>query len=219
MAPETMAAFAHSPLSSSFFLITLLSFSIFLHPTSSVITYDRQTLLDIRLNMEEGNTPPPNNVNFRCEQGCLPVCLPWIRKRRRRKRGNRAGILVKVRRRQHRPTLPTILLANVQSLENKLDEFRARLQFQRESRDCHVFAFTETWLEPTLEDSAILPDGLSVFRQDRTSESGKTKGGGVCLFVNKRWCNDTQVISAGCSPHLEHVMIRCRPYYLPREFA
>ena len=126
---------------------------------------------------------------------------------------------MKHRSRQHRPPLPSILLANVQSLENKLDEFRARLRFHREVRDCHVIAFTETWLEPTVKDSAILPEGFAVFRQDRTPESGKTKGGGVCMFVNKRWCEDAHVTSAGCSSNLEYVMVRCRPFYLPREFA
>ncbi len=28
-----------------------------------------------------------------------------------------------------------------------------------------------------------------------------------------------EIISTGCSPDLEHLMIGCRPYYLPREFT
>ncbi len=54
---------------------------------------------------------------------------------------------------------------------------------------------------------------------DRTKESGKTKGGGVCILVNKCWCMDVQTISTGCSPDLEHLMIKCRPFYLPWEFT
>ncbi|KAI3375596.1 hypothetical protein L3Q82_003905 [Scortum barcoo] len=49
--------------------------------------------------------------------------------------------------------------------------------------------------------------------------SGKRKGGGVCFMVNNKWCSDVEIISTGCSPDLEHLMIRCRPYYLPREFT
>ncbi|KAI3365305.1 hypothetical protein L3Q82_010389 [Scortum barcoo] len=54
---------------------------------------------------------------------------------------------------------------------------------------------------------------------DRTIHSGKSKGGGVCFTVNNKWCSDVEIISTGCSPDLEHLMIRCRPYYLPREFT
>ncbi len=58
----------------------------------------------------------------------------------------RAGIRNKLRKRAHSPPLPSILLSNVQSLENKLDEFRARLSFQRDIRDCNIICLTETWL-------------------------------------------------------------------------
>ncbi|KAI3376099.1 hypothetical protein L3Q82_016628, partial [Scortum barcoo] len=45
------------------------------------------------------------------------------------------------------------------------------------------------------------------------------EGGGVCFMVNNKWCSDVEIISTGCSPDLEHLMIRCRPYYLPWEFT
>lgn len=38
-------------------------------------------------------------------------------------------------------------------------------------------------------------------------------------MVNNLWCSDVEIISSGCSPDLEHLMIRCRPYYLPRQFT
>ena len=44
-----------------------------------------------------------------------------------RRRGRRSGLLVRLRRRAHRPLLQNILLANVQSLDNKLDEIKARV--------------------------------------------------------------------------------------------
>ncbi len=56
---------------------------------------------------------------------------------------------------------------------------------------------------------------------DRTAEAGKTKGGGVCFFINKKWCDprNISILSRSCSPHLEHLSIICRPFYLPREFS
>ncbi|KAI3363529.1 hypothetical protein L3Q82_012135 [Scortum barcoo] len=93
------------------------------------------------------------------------------------------------------------------------------MAFQQDIKNCNVLVFTETWLDPSIPDSAIVPEGLSIHRQDRTINSGKSKGGGVCFMVNNKWCSDVEIISTGCSPDLEHLMIRCRPYYLPREFT
>ncbi len=51
---------------------------------------------------------------------------------------------------------------------------------------------------------------------DRTAEAGKTKGGGVCFMINKKWCDprNISILSCSCSPHLEHISIICRPFYL-----
>ncbi|KAK3505997.1 hypothetical protein QTP70_003344, partial [Hemibagrus guttatus] len=77
----------------------------------------------------------------------------------------------------------SILLANVQSLENKLDDLRAKVKFQRDIRDCSLLCFTETWLNPVVLDLAIQPaEFFSVHRMDRTQESGKSRGGVVCLM-------------------------------------
>ncbi len=90
------------------------------------------------------------------------------------------GIRNRLRKRAHSPPLPSILLANVQSLENKMDDLRARISFQRDIRDCNIFCLTETWLTPTVPDTAVTPsNNFSVLRMDRTVEAGKTKGGGL----------------------------------------
>ncbi len=64
-------------------------------------------------------------------------------------------------------------------------------------------------------------DKFSVLRMDRTAEAGKTKGGGVCFMINKKWCDprNISILSCSCSPHLEHLSIICRSFYLPREFS
>ncbi len=39
-------------------------------------------------------------------------------------------------------------------------------------------------------------------------------------MINKEWCDPRNIssLSRSCSPHLEHLSIICRPFYLPREF-
>ena len=64
----------------------------------------------------------------------------------RRRRGRRSSLLVRLRRRAHHPPLLSILLTNVQILDNKVEEIKANVAFQRESRDCNILCFTETWL-------------------------------------------------------------------------
>ena len=61
-------------------------------------------------------------------------------------------------------------------------------------------------------------DGFSIYRSDRTSDSGKQLGtGGVCLFVNNLWCNNVTIKTKLCTPKLELLVVSCRPYFLPRE--
>ncbi len=103
-----------------------------------------------------------------------------------------------------------------------MDDLRARISFQRDIRDCNILCLTETWLTPMVPDTAVTPsDNFSILRMDRTAEAGKTKGGGVCFMINKKWCDprNISILSCSCSPHLEHLSIICRPFYLPREFS
>ncbi len=43
----------------------------------------------------------------------------------------------------------------------------------------------------------------------------------MCFMTNKKWCDPRNIssLSRSCSPHLEHLSIICRPFYLPREFS
>ncbi|KAK3515147.1 hypothetical protein QTP70_007465 [Hemibagrus guttatus] len=67
-------------------------------------------------------------------------------------------------------------------------------------------------LDWTLNSTALYKKGQS--RLYRTMESGKTRGGGVCLMVNNSWCNSTSI-----SPNLELLTIKCRPFNFPQEFS
>ncbi len=99
-----------------------------------------------------------------------------------------------------------------------MDDLRARISFQW---DCNL-CLSETWLTISVPHTAVTPsDNCSVLRMDRTAEAGKSKGGGVCFMINKKWCDprNIYILSRSCSPHLEHLSIICRPFYLPREFS
>ncbi|KAK0135720.1 hypothetical protein N1851_028397 [Merluccius polli] len=139
--------------------------------------------------------------------------------RPRRRRGKRGGLHARLKARATRPPLPSLLLANVRSLENKMDELRARTTTQCEIRECCALIFTETWTKDNTPDSVIQLETHSVHRGDRTSASGKNKGGGVCVYINNRWCSDVQVVEKHCSVDIEVLMVKCRPFYLPREFS
>ena len=137
-----------------------------------------------------------------------------------RKRGRRGGALLKLRRRNLRPPLPSMFLSNVRSLRNKTDEFLCNLQTNRDYKHCSIFCFTETWLDATIPDSAVQPPGLIIYRSDRSrDETGKTRGGGVCFLINDRWATDVNILSKTCSVDIETLTIVCRPFYLPGEFS
>ncbi len=190
------------------FLLTLIS--IFTHITSALITYDKSTLLDIGnrfTNLVQDTLSPnpswPLEILRNAEN-------KGHRRRNKKHCGNSAGIRNRLRKRAHSPPLPSILLANVQSLENKMDDLRARISFQRDIRDCNIICLSETWLTPSVPDTAVMPsDNFSVLRMDRTAEAGKSKGGGVCFMTNKEWCDPRNIssLSRSCSPHLEHLSI------------
>ncbi|XP_054650040.1 CUE domain-containing protein 1b isoform X2 [Dunckerocampus dactyliophorus] len=64
----------------------------------------------------------------------------------------------------------------------------------------------ETWLTEDIPDSAIQLESFAAYRGDRTLASGKHRGGGVCVYVNKRWCTDVQTMEKHCSQDIELLM-------------
>ena len=61
--------------------------------------------------------------------------------------------------------------------------------------------------------------GFTVYRLDRTvKETDKTKGGGVCVCVNSRWCTNVTLKESLCCGDIELLSVALRPFYLPREF-
>ncbi len=150
-----------------------------------MITYDKSTLLDIGnrfTNLVQDTLSPNPNPSWPLEV-LRNAENKGHRRRYKKHRGKSAGIRNRLRKRAHSPALPSILLANVQSLDNKMDNLRARISFQWDIRDCNIICLTETWLTPSVPDTAVTPsDNFSVLWMDRTAEVGKSKGGVQRLY-------------------------------------
>ena len=142
-----------------------------------LLTYSREELLPLR-------DSPPSNIK---PTAALPPEL------RPRKRGKQGGIQSRIRRRPFKPPLPSIILANIRSLRNKMDMLHARCRLERAFRDICIIALTETWLDGSISDNEVTLDGFTIIRSDRTVQSGKTRGGGVCFYINDRWCTNIEV--------------------------
>ena len=82
--------------------------------------------------------PPPRTID-RIPVGDL--------KQRRCRRGRQSGLLVRLRRRAHCSPLPSILLANVQSLDNKFEQ----------GLPSNFLSFAETWPTRDMLTESVQP--------------------------------------------------------------
>jgi hypothetical protein len=106
----------------------------------------------------------------------------------------------RVARSASRTLIPTFLLANVRSINNKLDEIT--LALNKASAD--VFIFTETWLCADVNNSFLTHPNYQLFREDRNSE-----GGGIAVFVR----NNFQAIKVNMT--IEATDLEILSLYLP----
>ncbi len=152
------------------FLYTIYVFllSLFTRLTSALFIYDKRTLLDIghrctNLLLDTLSTADPAWPLEILRNAEVNKGHPNNPRRRKKHRRRRAGICDRLRNKAHSPPLPSILLANVQSLENKMDDLRARTSFQRDIRDCNILCLSETWLTPSVPDTAVTPSDNFLF--------------------------------------------------------
>ena len=79
----------------------------------------------------------------------------------------------------------------------------------------------ETWLHSYIPDQSIaVPGFITVWADRDVISSRKKKGGGIALYMSKRWCNPrhVNVKECLCTPDTELLTVGKQPYYLPREF-
>lgn len=191
------------------------------------LTYTRDFLIQLRPQSELRTFRPAPTDYFPMEilsgystnqhNSDCKTCKVKVNKRGSKKGGVRA----RLKRETHKQrALPSVILANVRSLRNKLDELQACVKHMHEYRTASVLAFTESWLNNSDENIMLHIDGFSPpLRLDRDSErTGKQHGGGVCLYVNNSWCSAVLVREKLCTTDIELLAVSLRPYYLPREF-
>ena len=213
MAPHTAASVLGSPV----FVLFLFVFPVFC--LTNTISFTREELLNIRQ-----NTPQDLLPDFNYSDVLLNVVVggaaALIKRFRTRKRGKRAGALVRLRKRGFRTPLPSIHLANLRSLPNKTDEILLLSRTNKDFSHSAALCFTETWLNDAIPDSALHLPGFQLFRAGRDAEStGKSRGGGTCFYINERWCTDVTLLKKMCCSDLETLFINCKPFYSPREFC
>lgn len=100
-----------------------------------------------------------------------------------------------------------------------MDELELCIATNNYIRNCCVMIITETWLNPLIPDAAVQLAGRTSYRQNRDKNSGKNRGGGLCIFVHNEWCTNSKIVAQHCSPDLEALLVTCRPFYLPREYT
>ena len=145
---------------------------------------------------------------------------------RRRHRGGKAGVKVKAtltaKRWKYKPSVLSILMGNVNCLTNKTDELAALVRTDRTLRECSLLCLSETWLTQNTPDANLDLPGFTTVRADwDCGRSGKSKGGGLALFINNRWCNQGHVMvkEIMCNRDIELLPVGLRPYYMPKEFS
>lgn len=213
MAARTAAAARISPIQCFFCLflfVCLFDKDMFCRAN---LTFIRQDLLIIGLQCKQAVKCVFLHSRNIPEEIARTPGSPWIvvgpskRRRRRRhrkqKRGRRSGLLARLRQQPHKPPLPSIILTNARSITNKMDELRLQVAANKFIADSCILLITETWLHALVPDGAIELAGRTAFRWDRNKDSGKSKGGGLCIYVHNNWCTNTTIIDRHCSADLE----------------
>ncbi|XP_078811874.1 uncharacterized protein LOC144996348 [Oryzias latipes] len=127
--------------------------------------------------------------------GCKHPIPPEIKKPFR---GCRAGAKLKARRWRNKPFVPSIIMGNVNSLQNKCEELVALIRTDEAYR-VSLYLLTESWLTDVIPDSAVSIPGYALVRADREVElCGKTKGGGLFVLVSNKWCHPGHITVKTC---------------------
>ncbi len=100
-----------------------------------------------------------------------------------------------------------------------MDELRTNARACYKYRESSILVVTETWLNADIPYSLIELEGFSAVQADRNENSGKSRGGGICMYVSDAWCSNYSVRMTVCNTDVELLSVSLRPFYLPREFG
>lgn len=68
-----------------------------------------------------------------------------------------------------------------------------------------------------LQESGI--DEIGHRQSNRAQDYTRTRGGGHYVFILDVWCSNVVKVDGQCFPDVEFLSLKCRPYYLTREFT
>lgn len=69
----------------------------------------------------------------------------------------------------------------------------------------------ESWLHEGILCSLLELDGYTLVHADCSSESGKKRGGGICMYICDSWCKQYTVRHKLCTPDIE---LLCVTHYM-----
>lgn len=107
----------------------------------------------------------------------------------------------------HKPPVPSLFITNTRLFPNKIDKLKLSLSSRTQIQDSCVMIITETCLKLKVLDTAIELTGYITHCSDCNNNSGQSRRGGLCIYINKHRCPNTAIIDKHCSPDLECVTI------------
>ncbi|KAK3563853.1 hypothetical protein QTP86_002723 [Hemibagrus guttatus] len=151
-------------------------------------------------------------------QGAVGGAVALFKRFKKRKQGKRAGALVKLRQRGFRMVLPSIHLANLRSLPNKMDELLLLSRINKDFSNSAALYFTESWLNDAIPDNTLNLLGFQLFRAV-TESAGKSLGSRDMLLHQRKVVYRCNSVEEDVCPDLEAFFINCKPFYSPWEFS
>lgn len=116
--------------------------------------------------------------------------------------------------------LPSVLLLNVCSLHNKVDEMQQSVKYMREFRDASILAFTETWLDSIASSRDLAVDSFSDPQSPwQRQRLHRQRTQWWCVFLcQQALVQDRCSAWKLCMPDIELLSISLRPFYMRQEF-
>ncbi|MCI4382793.1 hypothetical protein PGIGA_G00018830 [Pangasianodon gigas] len=109
--------------------------------------------------------------------------------------------------------LPKIMMSNVRSLPNKVEELEEMME-DVENFNFDLMFFTETWLNRN--SPSISLEGYTSYRVDRDARlTQKRRGGGLIMLVNEDWATDVEVENIMITRDYELMVVSVIPHDHP----
>lgn len=136
----------------------------------------------------------PGGILWRENSNSTPVDNAG--KVKKRKRGKKGGVRQRLRRKQLTCIpLPSMILGNVHTLRNKLDELQGNVRSLQDYRNSCVIALTESWLTEEVLDNDLCIDGF-----------------GIPFSLGQECRNHSLIPRRGCVPLCQQELLYCGDY-------